>query len=782
MHPRLVLLLALLPLTTNADDPCCPKTIVAAERFPTLVNPNCSHCVDEAKRRGSELVPTDNVLCWTRGYSDGGAIPFRFFLNAYPVISDSYGSFVSDPYAGFARAYGPWYHYRFHGWHGGVMLIKDTKDGTIYSALSGRAVDGPKKGTRLTPIPNLVSQWGDWLGQYPQAVAFHLFPKYQPMDALPIDEAQAKASRGKCDDRLPEDTRVLGVTVGEHTKAYLESDISSKQLLTDSIAGTSVIILWQPSTKTASAYQPYALPPRKFKAPKPNADGISPPQPSEEGLLFDRPVSLSYAPSEQFPAAPYVDAETKSRWDVTGRAVQGELKGWTLQWIDSVQVKWFAWSMEYPTTKIHGKTTPPAKAPAAQLNEKVKAIAGTAEFLRSVPKKLARFQSYDPVKREVRLMILRTDTPTLSQPSPTLQAGFSQLQPPTLSKPTAPPQEVFLNGQLSWKLTNDAEVKRHGWWGRPEQFRSDEIVWVWFATNRAGQPIAVSMLMDEMTMQDMHGDGIPVVSNTSDKLVLQYAKGSTMTVEHRPSLMRGLHTTPLSSLMKDERVYLQSQSNSSMPCMLYDQEAFTGLRRTQQQWLRSQWSSEGLPGTLTFTHVFNGELDIVLDHETMRWARSLQPGTAVQMMPPAASKQLPINGIVKFVQAQREHTLARLVVNGKDQAELAIGDRVRMKMPTPPASVDESPYPSDIDKAPLNRDERIEWFLASIYCTCGVDKDTCTGHVYTLSCCNPNGCGMPNDMRKQLGVMIDQGLDNRAIFDALKQKHGPLLTKPHLKP
>jgi hypothetical protein len=96
--------------------------------------------------------------------------------------------------------------------------------------------------------------------------------------------------------------------------------------------------------------------------------------------------------------------------------------------------------------------------------------------------------------------------------------------------------------------------------------------------------------------------------------------------------------------------------------------------------------------------------------------------------------------------------------------------------------VDESSYPSDIEVVHTNRDERIEWFLASIYCTCGVDKDTCTGHVYTLSCCNPNGCGMPNDMRKQLGTMMDQGMDNRAIFDALRKKHGPLLTKPHLKP
>ena len=83
---RSLFLLLLLAPFVSADD---PKT------FPTLVNPNCSHCVDEAKRRTEDLKPTDPVLCWTRGYSEGGAIPIRFFMSKYRVISDSYGVFVT---------------------------------------------------------------------------------------------------------------------------------------------------------------------------------------------------------------------------------------------------------------------------------------------------------------------------------------------------------------------------------------------------------------------------------------------------------------------------------------------------------------------------------------------------------------------------------------------------------------------------------------------------------------------------------------------------------------
>lgn len=745
MYKRLAGLVILSWLLTSiaADEPpCCPKTIVASDRFPTLVNPNCSHCVDEAKRRGSELTPTDTVLCWIRGYSEGGAIPFRFFLNPYPVISDSYGSFVSDPYAGFARAYGPWYHYRFHGWHGGVMLIKDTKDGTIYSALSGVAREGPKKGTRLKAIPSLVTNWGDWLQQYPQAVAYHLYPKYQPVDVLPIDAEQAAKSRGKTDERLPEAMKVLGVYTGKSAKAYPLSLISEKQLLHDAVDGMNMIILWQAATGTAAAYLPIASPPGKYKAPHPNKDGISPIEPLPKELREERTLTLRHQPDEKNKNAPYVDAETHSRWDVTGRAVSGKLKGWTLQWLDSVQVKWFAWAMEYPETAIYGQSEKPATAAATtpiesskKLNEQVKAISGTAEFLKSVPKRMAKVVQVD-VKKHTITLVVDADVSS-RQPSANTNKEVKPTEPEQVFYHTIPGEKIIVvppsklttrlpspyrrkidsDGEQTWPLTSDAEIKHHGWWGRLDQFHAGDRVWVWFKTNRQGQPVAISMLMDEKSANDMHGTG--------DLAVLE------------------------------------------------------PLRQAQRQYLRTRWSHEGIPGTLTFTHLFNGELDVVLDHETMRWARSLKTGTEVQLISP--ENQPPINGLVKFVQPQRERTLARLVVNGKDQADLKIGDRVHVKMPTPPASIEKSPYPPDIDNQ-RTKDERIEWFLASIYCTCGVDKDTCTGHVYTLSCCNPNGCGMPNDMRKKLGVLIDQGLTDRAIFDQLLKIHGPLLVKQHLKP
>ena len=307
------------------------RLVVKPDAFKTLVNPNCSHCKDEAKRRAGELRDDDRVLCWTRGYSDGGAIPFRFFLNPYRVISDTYGVFVHDPDAGFARGFAPSVDFTFHGWRNGVMVMKH-KDGTLYSCLTGLAFDGPRKGDRLKPIATLVSDWGPWTGQYPHNVAYHMFDKYQPEDLPAKPNADSVKSRGPLDKRLPADDLVLGVVAGKEARAYPLEALAKAGLVKDTLDGAALVVLWQGETKTAAAYRPVATTPDKDSKAKP------------------RPVTLTLDDRKKWAA--FTDKETGSHWDVAGRAIEGELKGWTLEWVDSTVVRWFAFAAEVPHTTI----------------------------------------------------------------------------------------------------------------------------------------------------------------------------------------------------------------------------------------------------------------------------------------------------------------------------------------------------------------------------------------------------------------------------------------------
>ena len=107
------------------------------------------------------------------------------------------------------------------------------------------------------------------------------------------------------------------------------------------------------------------------------------------------------------------------------------------------------------------------------------------------------------------------------------------------------------------------------------------------------------------------------------------------------------------------------------------------------------------------------------------------------------------------------------------------GQRILVKMTTPLQEVDDSAYPSDIGRE-RTKDERVEWFLANIYCSCRVGTETCTGMFYTLSSCNPNGCGMPNFTRDEIRDMIAKGKSDKDIWDSLLKDRGALMLKPHL--
>jgi hypothetical protein len=328
-----------------------PPLVTKPGAFETLVNPKCSHCRDEAARR-ADLAADDRVLCWTRGYSDGGAIPVRFFLAEHRVISDSYGVFVYDPEAGYARGFAPSYHFRFHGWRNGVMVMRDVTDNTLYSCLTGLAFDGPRTGHRLTSVPTLMTNWGYWLKNYPQAVAYHMFDKYRPTEAPPNDNPDSVRSRGPADRRLRADERLFGIWTGAAARAYPLGDLARSGMIPDYLGGP-LVVFWEPETKSAAAYRPIASQPRKYKAPAPDKDGVSKldegePVPTGTAVVTPRKLTIGVGPT----AGRFVDTETKSTWDIAGRCVEGKLKGWTLEPIDGVRVKWFAWAAEHPDTSI----------------------------------------------------------------------------------------------------------------------------------------------------------------------------------------------------------------------------------------------------------------------------------------------------------------------------------------------------------------------------------------------------------------------------------------------
>jgi hypothetical protein len=278
------------------------------------------------------------------------------------------------------------------------------------------------------------------------------------------------------------------------------------------------------------------------------------------------------------------------------------------------------------------------------------------------------------------------------------------------------------------------------------------------------------MICDEPSEQDIHETPWTLTSLDDATATLTLPKGP-------PRKLARTSATTVDIASSGLRVYFQTNYEKTEHArLILGPQAFEKRRAEQKLALRKRWETQGLPGSVTFLHLHSGEMELMLDHEAMRWGRSLKAGDSV-----AIAVAQPIKAVVREVKPWRERTQLRLVVNSTDITDLRSGQRVALKMTPPSAAVQSSELPPDLGRR-NTKPERVEWFLASIYCTCGISGNICTGHFYTLASCNPNGCGQPAAIREQVGKFIDDGKTDEQILALLLKENGPSLLKPHLMP
>ena len=306
-----------LPISIVAAD-SKSNWIIKPHLFEALTEPPCSY-VSTENRKGL-VQPDDKVIAWLRGAHNGGAIPLRHFLAGPHIINDTYGLFFYDPEGGYVASYQKDYGYHFYGWRDGVMLVRD-KEGTIWSALSGRALEGPGKGNRLRRVPSAPTTWGHWLMLHPESTAYNLFEgdKYAVVK-LPAADHWVIQSNAK-EAEITEDL-VMGVEGEESKRAYPLPLREERFCYNDVIDNTPITVFWY--------------------------------GPTQSGVAWNRTINgklLTFRADTIAPeTAPFMDNETNSRWTLAGRAVDGPMRGTELDWVPSIQCRDDAWKAEYPET------------------------------------------------------------------------------------------------------------------------------------------------------------------------------------------------------------------------------------------------------------------------------------------------------------------------------------------------------------------------------------------------------------------------------------------------
>src|SRR5205814_1529384 len=100
------------------------------------------------------------------------------------------------------------------------------------------------------------------------------------------------------------------------------------------------------------------------------------------------------------------------------------------------------------TPTLARSQNPAGETKAKKAAQKMQEVAGSAEFLRSLPKHFATLTAVDLANHRVTLLIEGDHLPKV------------------------------------WPLTPDAEIKVAGWWGRLDQLTIGDRVWAWFKTDR----------------------------------------------------------------------------------------------------------------------------------------------------------------------------------------------------------------------------------------------------------------------------------------------------------
>src|SRR5262249_29655497 len=157
---------------------------------------------------------------------------------------------------------------------------------------------------------------GSWLKHYPDSVAYHMYEKYQPVELPGGLSPDSQKSRLPPDKRLPADAEVLGVIDGAKALAIPIRSLPDSLPATAQLNGRPLVIFHDRATNTAVAYRPVAVPPAGKN---------------------EEPRSLHLFQDRSAVGAPIADKDTHSHWDIAGRAIDGPLTDWTLEWVDSVQ-------------------------------------------------------------------------------------------------------------------------------------------------------------------------------------------------------------------------------------------------------------------------------------------------------------------------------------------------------------------------------------------------------------------------------------------------------------
>ena len=230
------------------------------------------------------------------------------------------------------------------------LIMYDRQTESWWQQFTGEGLAGEYASVLLDIVPSQVIGFGVFAERYPDGLVMSRDTGFgrsygmNPYRGYDSNPGRPFLFRGEIDARLPLPVEhVLAAHVDGIAVAYPFPALREHGVINDVVGETPVVAFYQGGVATAMG------------------DGvIDTARDIGTAALYKATwdgEALSFALNED---GGFIDEQTGSRWNAFGEAVEGELVGAQLQWINAFPHFWFAWAAFYPETRLWGNESPVA--------------------------------------------------------------------------------------------------------------------------------------------------------------------------------------------------------------------------------------------------------------------------------------------------------------------------------------------------------------------------------------------------------------------------------------
>ncbi len=222
------------------------------------------------------------------------------------------------------------------------LIMYDRQTETWWQQATGEAIAGEMTGTWLRFLPATIIAWADFAAAYPEARVLsrdtgfgrnygaNPYAGYDDVNRPPF-LYRGPATPGV----LPPVARVLTVDLNREAVAYPYDVLAELQVISDTVGGTPIVVVWVPGTASAL-----------------DARTVAGGRDVGAANAFSRTLD-SRTLTFVWQAGQIVDEQTGSAWNVLGEAVEGPRAGQRLTPVVAINHFWFSWAAFKPDTRIY---------------------------------------------------------------------------------------------------------------------------------------------------------------------------------------------------------------------------------------------------------------------------------------------------------------------------------------------------------------------------------------------------------------------------------------------